>query len=161
MRTSGIAFSAPSGRQQPPSLTAWLLIAPLLLWLGLFVVAPTLIMLVYSVCARGTLGGVELRFTLENYAAVFDPTYLRIIARSLGFAALTTVICLLMGYPVAYVIGRATARWRNRLLMAIMIPFWTSFLIRTYAWVTILKRDGVLNSLLVHARIIAAPFELL
>jgi spermidine/putrescine transport system permease protein len=161
MRTSVVTFAAPAGNQRLPNRTCWLLIAPLLLWLALFVVAPTLIMLVYSFCARGTLGGVVFRFTLENYAAVLDPTYLRIVVRSLVFAALTTGICLLTGYPVAYYVSRAAERWRTRLLMLIMIPFWTSFLIRTYAWVTILKRDGLLNSLLVQARLIAEPLQLL
>lgn len=161
MQTSAVTFAAPAGHQRPPSRAAWLLIAPLLLWLALFVVAPTLIMLVYSFCTRGTLGGVVFRFTLENYAAVFDPTYLRIVVRSLLFAALTTGICLLTGYPVAYYVSRTAERWRTRLLMLIMIPFWTSFLIRTYAWVTILKRDGLLDSLLLQARLIAEPLQLL
>jgi spermidine/putrescine transport system permease protein len=161
MRTSAISWAARSGHQRPAGRAAWLLIAPLLLWLALFVVAPTLIMLLYSFCARGTLGGVVFRFTLENYTAVFDPTYLRIVGRSLVFAALTTGICLLAAYPVAYYIGRVADGWRTRLLMLIMIPFWTSFLIRTYAWVTILKRDGLLNSLLVQARLIAEPLQLL
>jgi spermidine/putrescine transport system permease protein len=126
-----------------------------------FVIAPTVIMLVYSFCERGTLGGVVFNFTLENYAAVFDQTYLQIVIRSIVFAAITTAICLAMGYPVAYYIGRAPERWRNTLLMLVMIPFWTSFLIRTYAWVTILKSEGLLNSLLVHYQLIAAPFEML
>ena len=161
MRTEGTAFAAPAGRQKVPSLTAWMLIAPLFLWVAAFVVAPTLIMLVYSFCERGTLGGVVFNFTLANYTAVLDQTYLQIVIRSIVFAAITAVICLLMGYPVAYYIGRAPEAWRNTLLMLVMVPFWTSFLIRTYAWVTILKSEGLLNSLLVHYRLIAAPFELL
>lgn len=161
MRASGAALSVSTERRRPAGPAAWLLLAPLLAWLGLFVVAPTLIMLVYSFCRRGTLGGVEFRFTLDNYAAVFDPAYLWIIVRSLLYAGGATAICLALGYPVAYVAGRATQRWRARLLVLVMIPFWTSFLIRTYAWVTILKREGLLNSLLLHARIIAAPFEML
>ena len=161
MRVSDVAVPLPSSTQKPPSAAAWLLLAPLLLWLALFVIAPTLIMVVYSFCQRGTLGGVEFRFTLENYAAVLDPAYLWIIVRSVIYAGLATAICLAMGYPVAYVIGRAGERWRARLLLLIMIPFWTSFLIRTYAWVTILKREGLLNSVLLSARVIAAPLELL
>jgi spermidine/putrescine transport system permease protein len=66
-----------------------------------------------------------------------------------------------MGYPVAYYIGRADARWRNLLLMMVMIPFWTSFLIRTYAWVTILKNEGLLNGLLLQWQLITQPFEML
>jgi spermidine/putrescine transport system permease protein len=148
-------------RQREPGRLTWLLIAPLFLWVLAFVVAPTLIMLVYSFCERGTLGGVVFTFTLANYAAVFDPTYLQIIVRSIFFAGLTTAICLAMGYPVAYFIGRAPEQRRNLLLMMVMIPFWTSFLIRTYAWVTILKNEGLLNSLLVQYGLIAQPFEML
>ncbi|MSP26522.1 MAG: ABC transporter permease [Myxococcales bacterium] len=119
-------------------------------------------MLVYSFLERGTLGGVLWgTFTLENYAGVADPTYLRIIIRSILYAGLTTLICLAAGYPVAYMIGRSDARWRNLLLMAVMVPFWTSFLIRTYAWVTILKSQGLLNSLLLSTGLIAAPLDLL
>ena len=118
-------------------------------------------MLVYSFAQRGTLGGVVLDFTLENYAGVLDPVYLQIVIRSIVYAAITTAICLAAGYPVAYLIGRADERWRNLLLMAVMVPFWTSFLIRTYAWVTILKSEGLLNSLLLQLQLIAEPLEML
>jgi spermidine/putrescine transport system permease protein len=115
----------------------------------------------YSFAHRGTLGGIVPGFTLENYAGVADPVYLRIVLRSIGYAALTTAICLAAGYPVAYLIGRADARWRNLLLMGVMVPFWTSFLIRTYAWVTILKSEGLMNSLFVQLGLIAQPLEML
>jgi len=119
-------------------------------------------MLVYSFGHRGSLGGVHFdTLTLENYAGVLDPVYLRIVVRSIVFAALTTALCLAIGYPVAYLIGRADLRWRNVLLMGVMIPFWTSFLIRTYAWVTILKSEGLLNSLLLQMQIISQPLEML
>jgi len=118
-------------------------------------------MLVYSFAHRGTLGGVVLGFTLENYAGVGDPVYLRIVWRSLVYAGITTAICLAAGYPVAYLIGRARPRRRSLLLMAVMVPFWTSFLIRTYAWVTILKSEGLLNALLVQLRLAEAPLPLL
>jgi len=148
-------------RQREPGRITWLLVAPLFLWVAAFVIAPTLIMFVYSFCERGTLGGVVFTFTLANYAAVFDPTYLQIVVRSIFFAGLTTAICLAMGYPVAYFIGRASEKSRNLLLMMVMIPFWTSFLIRTYAWVTILKNEGLLNSVLIQYGLIAQPFEML
>jgi spermidine/putrescine transport system permease protein len=83
------------------------------------------------------------------------------VIRSLGYAALTTVLCLAIGYPVAYAIGRASERRRNLLLMAVMVPFWTSFLIRTYAWVTILKSQGLLNSLAMQFQLIQQPLEML
>jgi spermidine/putrescine transport system permease protein len=163
MRTAATAATttSASARQRVPGAITWALIAPLFIWVAAFVIAPTIIMLVYSFCERGTLGGVVFTFTLANYVAVFDPTYLHIVIRSILFAGYTTILCLAMGYPVAYFIGRASAQWRNLLLMMVMIPFWTSFLIRTYAWVTILKSEGLLNSVLVQYGMIAQPFEML
>ena len=161
MRQEATSFAAPSGREAPPDRVAWWLLAPLVAWVLAFVVVPAAIMLVYSFGRRGTLGGVELGFTLESYAAVFDPTYLRIIVRSLLFAGVTTLICLIAGYPVAYTIARAPERRRNVLLMMVMIPFWTSFLIRTYAWVTILKQNGLANGMLVGSGLASEPLDLL
>jgi len=147
--------------QREPGRVGWLLLAPLVAWSFAFVVAPAVIMLVYSFARRGTLGGVELGFTLEGWAGVVDPVYLRILVRSIAYAAITTAICLVAGYPVAYAIGRAPATRRNALLMAVMVPFWTSFLIRTYAWVTILKSQGLLNSIALQLGWIQAPLEML
>jgi spermidine/putrescine transport system permease protein len=163
MRQEATSFAHPplAGPQRAPGLAGWLLLAPLVLWAAAFVVAPAAIMLVYSFARRGTLGGVVLDFSLDNYAAVADPAYLQIVLRSLVYAGLTTLLCLAAGYPVAYLIGRANERWRSLLLMAVIVPFWTSFLIRTYAWVTILKSQGLLNSLLVQLRLVAEPLELL
>jgi spermidine/putrescine transport system permease protein len=163
MRQEATRFSAvaAAGAQRPPGRMGWLLLAPLVGWAVLFVVAPAVIMLVYSFAQRGTLGGVVLDFTLENYAGVADPVYLRIVIRSIFYAGITTLVCLAAGYPVAFLIGRADERWRNPLLMAVMVPFWTSFLIRTYAWVTILKSEGLLNSLLLQLQLVAEPLELL
>ena len=130
-------------------------------WLVLFVVAPTAILLVYSFCERDEVGRVVFSFTLDNYRRVADPVYLRIFNRSIGYAGLTTLICIGVGYPVAYCIGRAREAWRQRLLLLVMVPFWTSFLIRTYAWITILKQEGLLNGLMHQFAPGAAPFELL
>jgi spermidine/putrescine transport system permease protein len=162
VRQEATSFSAAvTERQRLPGRAGWLLLAPLIAWAIAFVIAPAVIMLVYSFARRGTLGGVVLGFTLENYASVLDPVYLQIVIRSIFYAAITTLICLAAGYPVAYLIGRADPRWRNLLLMAVMVPFWTSFLIRTYAWVTILKSEGLLNSLLRELQLISQPLELL
>jgi len=142
LRQEATSFSAAvTSSRRSPGRVGWLLLSPLILWAFAFVVAPAVIMLVYSFARRGTLGGVVLEFTLENYAGVLDPVYLRIVIRSIVYAGITTVICLAAGYPVAYLIGRADERWRNLLLMAVMIPFWTSFLIRTYAWLIILDPE--------------------
>jgi len=88
-------------------------------WLVVFVVAPTAILFVYSFCERDELGRVVFSYTLENYQRVFDPVYLRIFSRSIGYAGLTTAICIVVGYPVAYCIGRASEAWRQRLLLLI------------------------------------------
>jgi len=162
VRQEATRFSATAtGPQRLPGRAGWLLLSPVIAWAVAFVIAPALIMLVYSFAHRGALGGVVLGFTLEGYASVLDPVYLRIVIRSLGYAGITTLLCLAAGYPVAFLISRAHPRRRNLLLMAVMLPFWTSFLIRTYAWVTILKGEGLLNSLLLALQLITEPFELL
>ena len=133
----------------------------MLAWLLLFVVVPTAFLAVYSLCERDELGRVVFTFTLDNYRRVGDPIYLGIFARSIGYAALTTVLCIVIGFPMAYCIGRAGETWRSRLLLLVMVPFWTSFLIRTYAWITILKQEGLLNAVLTSLHLIPAPLELL
>jgi spermidine/putrescine transport system permease protein len=92
---------------------------------------------------------------------VFTGTYVRIFARSIYYAGGTTLLCVLIGFPVAYFIGRANPSRRNPLLTLIMIPFWTSFLIRTYAWITILSEGGLLNTFMQYTRLISQPFEML
>lgn len=143
------------------SWRAWLLLSPMVLWLLAFVIAPSAILLVYSFCERDELGRIVYRFTGENFARVADPIYLRIFARSIGYAGLTTLICIVVGYPVAYCVARAREQARQWLLLLIMIPFWTSFLIRTYAWITILKQDGLLNGLVRATALPLGPFDLL
>jgi spermidine/putrescine transport system permease protein len=143
--------------RRPPTI-AWILLLPLLAWLAAFVIAPLVILIVYSFCQRDEFGQVVWQFSLENYRRSLDPLYLHILWRSLWYAAVTTALCAGIGYPVGYAIGRADERWRNRLLMAVMVPFWTSFLIRTYAWMTILKENGLLNGLLEAVRLVPRVF---
>lgn len=155
------ASHATSFGQRRPGWRAWLLLAPLLVWLGLFVVVPTLILVVYSFCQRDELGQLVFAFTWENYARVLEPTYLRVFLRSIGYAALATALCVVIGFPVAWTIARARESWRQKLLLLVMIPFWTSFLVRTYAWITILKQEGLLNGLLKSLSLGLGPFDLL
>ncbi len=161
MRQADTAFESASGNRRAPRLTAYLLLTPLLVWVMAFVVAPALIILVYSFGERQVLGGVTLGFSLRSWARVGDPIYLAILWRSVEYAGITTLICLVVGYPVAFVVGRASERHRPLLLTLVMIPFWTSFLIRTYAWVTILKSEGLLNSLLLQLSWISEPIEMM
>ena len=150
-----------AGDHRRPGWKAWALLAPMVLWLLAFVVVPTAILLVYSFCERDEVGGVIFRFNWDNYRRVFDPVYLCIFWRSIGYAGLTTAICVVLGYPVAYFIARAPEERRNRLLLLVMVPFWTSFLIRTYAWITILKQEGLLNGLLQALHLVSAPLPFL
>lgn len=122
------------------------LISPSLFWLVIFFLIPLILVLAISFGQRGTYGGVRWDLTLKNYVRFFDPLYLRIFGRTLVIALTTTVICLLMGYPLAYFIATRPARWRNGLLLLLMIPFWTNFLIRTYAWLLLLRDQGFVNA---------------
>jgi len=101
------------------------------------------------------------RVTATRKVTVLAAPYLRVFGFSLLYAGITTVLCIVIGYPVGWFIGRTREKGRNRLLMLIMIPFWISFLIRTYAWITILANDGLLNGLLLQARFVREPFGML
>jgi spermidine/putrescine transport system permease protein len=122
-----------------------LLVPCVLLLLGLFVL-PQVLMFAASLGRRSVYGGVVRDLSLANYARSVEPLYLVILAKSLGLAAVTTVSCLLVAYPVAFWIGlRAPARWRSALLVLVILPFWTSFLVRMYAWIFILRTEGLVN----------------
>ncbi len=144
-----------------PSLQAWLLLIPAGGWLFVFFLAPLAIVLVYSFLERGTYGGVEWAFTTENFQRVFDMLYLGTFLSSAKIALLTTVIAMLVGYPIAYFIATRPAKMRGTLLMMLMIPFWTNFLIRTYAWLTLLRTNtGLINVTLMNLGIIDDPLPL-
>jgi spermidine/putrescine transport system permease protein len=148
-----------------PGLGAWLLISPLLAWLLLFVVVPTCILIICSFSHPTGTGEWEARLTLENFRESFTRAFLFIFLKSIRYAAVTTLLCALIGYPVAYYIGRSPTSWRNALLFAVMIPFLTSFLIRAYAWIIILREHGALNAALhgigIIPHVIAQPLNLL
>jgi len=121
------------------------LISPSLFWLIVFFFLPLILVFAISFGQRGTYGGVKWVLNLKNYLRFFDPLYLRIFGRSVFIALATTVICLLVGYPLAYFIANRPPRWRNGLLLFLMIPFWTNFLVRTYAWLLLLRDAGLIN----------------
>jgi putrescine transport system permease protein len=98
----------------------------------------------------------------SNYAFLFtDPLYISAYLYSLKVAAVSTLLCLLLGYPMAYVIARARGTWRSALLMMIVLPFWTSFLLRVYAWIGLLKHNGIINNVLLYLGIIHQPLTML
>lgn len=138
-----------------------LLLAPALGWWAVFLVVPVGLVMVYSVFQRGTYGGVVPTFTLDNFARAIDPLYLRVLLFSLRVAILSTVIALLIGYPAAYLIATLPRRWRTPVLVLVILPFWTSLLIRTYAWIVLLNREGLINRGLEALGLITDPLPLL
>lgn len=144
-----------------------ILISPSLLWLVIFFLLPLLLVFAISFGQRGTYGGVQWTPTLANYARLLDPLYLRIFLRTLFIAGTATVLCALIGYPMAFFIATRPARWRNAFLLLLVIPFWTNFLVRMYAWLFLLRDNGPINALWtegIHAAVawlaaaIPAPF---
>ncbi len=144
-----------------PELQAWLILAIPVIFLLIFFMAPLLIVFVYSFLERGKYGGVEWVFTLDNIRRVFDPLYFKTFLRSFYIAIVTTLITLGLGYPLAYFIAKSPPSRRNALVFALMIPFWTNFLIRTYAWVMLLRtHTGLINVTLMNWGIISKPLPL-
>jgi spermidine/putrescine transport system permease protein len=126
-----------------------------------FFLLPLLLVLAISFASRGPYGGVLWSFSLTNYTMIVDPLYLRIYGRSLLLACATTAVCLLIGYPLAYFITRVPRRWQGVWLLLVIIPFWTNFLVRTYAWMFILRTEGLLNTVLLELGVIHTPVEIL
>lgn len=154
-----------SSKSVPQWLEPIALLAPAGIWLGLLLVIPTLLIFQLSLVPGIRPGEVVNPSGLDNYLQIFQPVvirpatqttpavmdfiYLRVIWRSLSFAIGTTLMCLLLGFPVAYFIAiTAPKNWRNLLLVGFVLPLWTSSLLRSYAWITILRPTGVLNSVL-------------
>jgi spermidine/putrescine transport system permease protein len=145
---------------EPTGYPAWLAV-PAMLWMGCFFLLPLWIVLAVSFATRGTYGGVVWRFTLANYAELVHPLYLRIFVQSLGFAFFTTLLCLVIGFPLAYFIARTPKRRQPTWLLLVLVPFWTNFLVRTYAWMVILRAEGFLNGWLLDWGVIEQPIEIL
>lgn len=151
---------------------AYPLLLPTWLVLGIFFLIPLAIMLAVSFAERGTYGGirpiadlgeyVRSGGFLSNYARSLGEIYLRIGWRSVWMAVLTTGLCLVVSYPIAYYLAvLAPRRWKGLLLGLVVVPFWTSFLIRTYAWMFILRSEGLLNLALLGTGLFDRPVELL
>lgn len=138
-----------------------LLALPALLWMGALFVLPMLMIALLSFLKRGTYGQVVYEFTLNNYIRIFDPLYGQIFWDTLVVAVLTTLFSILCGYPLAYYISRLEKSSQQIWLLLVMIPFWINFLVRSYAWVIILRSQGVINTLLQSLGIITEPLPLL
>ncbi|NJP10820.1 MAG: ABC transporter permease [Leptolyngbyaceae cyanobacterium RU_5_1] len=136
-------------KASPRWLQPLVLLSPAGIWLALLLVIPTLLILELSLVPGIRPGQVVNPSGLENYTRIFQPDYFPVLTRSLSFAIATTLICLLLGFPVAYWIALIVPkRWRNLVVLGFVLPLWTSSLLRSYAWITILRPTGVMNSLL-------------
>ena len=137
------------------------LISPANIYLIILVVFPLLLVAILSFLSRGTYGGIEFQFNITNYTRLFDPLYGKVMIFSLGVGLGTTSICLLVGYPLAYYLAHAPAKQRSLMLFLILLPFWTNFIIRIFAWMMILRSGGLLDSLLQWLHLTREPLNLL
>lgn len=140
------AKTRPVSRSRGRRLGAFVFLSPGLTYLLVLLLVPLALMMSYTVFQRGRFGGVVYEFTMENFARLADPLYVGVVVESLKIAAVTTVIALLAGYPTAYLIARLPRKWKTIALVAVVLPFWTNFIIRVYAWVILLSGPGLINS---------------
>jgi spermidine/putrescine transport system permease protein len=140
---------------------AWLVL-PGVAWLVLFFVVPLAIIFVVSLGARDPLDRITFANpSFDNYLRAFDPIFLPTFANSIRFALTTTVLSLVIGYPIAYWISRYGGRHKVLLVILVMLPFWTSYLIRTYSWIILLRDNGVVNSILQAVGLTTEPIILM
>lgn len=146
----------------PRNNSAFLLMAPGFLWLVLLLVIPCAVIFAMAFFERGVYGGIDYgAVTVENFRRAIDPLYLSILLDSARIALTATALSVLLAYPAAYAISRASPRLQPALLVLVMLPFWSNYLIRTYAWMVLLNREGIVNSFLKWSNVIDQPLPLL
>lgn len=151
-----------NGKKQKPRINGYLLtVLPLYLFTAVFVAGPLVYMLVLSFFSRAETWGVVPEFTLQNYQEIFEPVYLNTFWQSIKLALLSTVIVVLLGYPCGYFMAKLSEKWKKRMMLLLMIPFWTSSLIRLYGWIIIFRAGGVLDKFLMGIYVTEEPLKLL
>lgn len=149
-------------REKKKDRAAFWLSMPLIVWTLLFVGATIVYIIVLSFMKRSPDGfGVTGEFTLENYAKLLKTDYARVFLNTLKLSVETTILCVLIGYPFGYCMGKATPKWRTILMLLVIVPFWTNALIRIYGWRILLVGNGPINQLLMTLGIIEKPLKLL
>lgn len=146
-----------SGRRR----SQWPLLAPIYIFTILFVILPFLYMFLLSFLGRAEVWGVEFDFTLEHYRRILEPLYRNTFVESFRLAVISTAAVALIGYPYGYFMAKMNAVWKKRMLLLIMIPFWTSALIRLYGWIIVFRSNGVLDKILMGLHITKQPLKLL
>lgn len=139
------------------AIPAAVMVGPVTLLLIFLVVAPLILVAVMSFCSTDEYYNVIYQFTTANYTKLLSPEYVKIYGQSLVIALLTTIICILVGYPFAYLIARCRNRMKSLLYMLVIIPFWTNSLIRIYGWRSFLGNSGALNSFLMKIGLVSEP----
>lgn len=120
---------------------------PYIVWMLIFIFIPLLLVLYYSLTVRT---GGELAFSFEHFRRFFEPIYLRVLFRSVYLALISTILCLLLGYPMAMILAGNSFKRKNVMVFLFVVPMWMNFLLRTYAWMTLLERRGLINTFLSH-----------
>ena len=146
----------------PRGLPAPVLLAPATLWYAAFFLVPLGFVLVFSFLTSADFGGIEFKFSLDNYPQLLSNTiYLKVFFNTLVMASAGTALCLLVGYPLAYFLATRAGRYKNLFLVMLIVPFWTSFLTRTYAWLILLSNSGPLSHLLHQANLLQGDLNFL
>lgn len=137
------------------------MLAPIYLFSIVFVLCPLIYMVIISFLTRGESWGVTANFTLENYKNIFEPVYLNTFIESFKLAVITTVSVSLIGYPFGYFMAKLSPLWKGRAMLLLMIPFWTSSLIRLYGWIIIFRANGTLDIILMNLGLTSEPLKIL
>lgn len=143
------------------SRSMWLLLLPIYLFTLVFIFFPLVYLLVLSFMQRAQVWGFEWSFTLENYQQILEPLYLETFVQSLKLAFLSTLFIALLGYPFGYFMAKASGKWKQRIMLLLMIPFFTSSLIRLNGWIIVFRSNGTLDKLLMGLHITDEPLKLL
>jgi spermidine/putrescine transport system permease protein len=136
-------------------------LSPIVIWMLSLFLVPILLVLLVSFFTRGEVGDIEYILTLSNYSKLIDARYVKILFDSLVIAIFTTAFCLALGYPFAYFVARSNKKFRPILLLLIILPFWTNSLVRTYAWIILLRTEGIINTYLLKLHFIKEPLHML
>jgi spermidine/putrescine transport system permease protein len=139
----------------------WAWASPGLIFLTLFAAIPVVSMLFMSVLTAGRFGGVTTPINFDNFSRATDPIFVKVILNSLIIASATAILSLLIGFPTALFISRLSRKWQIILIVAIILPYWTNFLVRTYAWLVLLNNEGIINKFLRNIGLVDKPIEML
>ena len=157
----GFEMKCLSFKNSKKNINALVMLSPVVIWMFAFFLIPLFLVVSVSFLTRGQYGNIQYKFTFDNYARFIDPMYFKIFWDSIVISFMTTLSCLILGYPFAYIIGRSPKKLRALLLMLIILPFWTNSLVRTYAWIILLRTQGIINSYLIMIGLIHKPLQLL